>query len=145
MNIPAVGATAFGVTSLILSISDVILFLTSGFSSVWVSVFTTASSAWACAGGVVATMVVVARIAQVSVFVLVFMAPFLLCSFVTVSRYQIVLLCGGVSGHFLVLLLCLRGSGCAVVRKVRKYSQLGGGLAYDWCVYCALLSRSFYV
>ena len=77
VNEPVVGATAFGVASLILSIRDMILFLTSGFSSVWVSVFTTASLVRAYAGGVVATMVVAARIAQVSVFVLVFMASFL--------------------------------------------------------------------
>ena len=30
-------------------------------------------------------------------------------------------------------------------RKVCECSQLCSVVAYDWCVYCALLSRSFYV
>ena len=114
-----------------MSIRDVILFLTSGFSSVWVSVFTTASSVWAYAVGVVATMVVVARIAQVSVFVLVFMAPFLLCSFCNIVTLSDCVVVWGSFWSFLVLLLCLRVSGRVVMRKVCKYSQLGGGLAYD--------------
>lgn len=111
VNMPVVGATAFGVTSFILSIRDVILFLTSGFSSVWVSVFTTASSVWACAVGVVATMVVVARIAQVSVCVLVFMAPFLLCSFCNSATLSDCVVVWGSFWSFFGIIIVFEGFG----------------------------------
>lgn len=111
VNVPVVGAIAFGVTSFILSMSDVILFLTSGFSSVWVSVFTTASSVWAYAVGVVATMVVVARIAQVSVFVLVFMAPFLLCSFCNSATLSDCVVVWGSFWSFFGIIIVFEGFG----------------------------------
>ena len=111
VNVPVVGDIAFGVTSFILSIRDVILFLTSGFSSVWVSVFTTASSVWACAVGVVATMVVVARIAQVSVFVLVFMVPFLLCSFCNSATLSDCVVVWGSFWSFFGIIIVFEGFG----------------------------------
>lgn len=80
---PVVGGTALGAVSFILSMRVVILFLTSGFSSVCVRVFATASSAWA--SGVVAVVISVAvRRAHARFDLIFFMMSFLGLAVLTV-------------------------------------------------------------
>ena len=101
VKIPVVGADALGVASLILPMSDVILFLTSGFVSVCVSILTTESSDCAFAGAVVVSVVAIRAVQAMRFLALFFMVPFLRFSSVTLLSYQIVMFRVGFIGVFL--------------------------------------------